>query len=116
MAIKIPRRGELYWVQLDPVIGAEIAKTRPAVVISNDVGNEYSARVIVAPLSSSVAKVYPFESHLPSGEGGLTQDSKVLLDQIRSVDKSRLGKKIGTLTAARMADVERALKISLGLT
>ncbi len=91
-----PQRGEIYWVNLDPTIGSEIAKTRPAVIISNNVGNQYAERVIVAPLTTAnVGKVYPFEVKLEAGEGGIAQTSKVLLDQIRTVDKSRLGQKWG---------------------
>ncbi len=90
--MSFPRRGEVYWVQLDPTIGTEIAKTRPAVIISNDIGNEYSARVIVAAVTSQhLDRIYPFEVLVEAGEGGLAQRSKVLLDQIRSVDKRRLG-------------------------
>jgi len=60
--MKIPQRGEIYWVNLDPAIGSEIAKTRPALIISNNIGNQYADRVIVVPISSGNAnKVYPFE-------------------------------------------------------
>ena len=94
--MSFPQRGEVYWVNLDPTIGSEIAKTRPAVVISNNVGNQYADRVIVAPTTSTnVAKVYPFEVKLDPGEGGVAQTSKVLLDQIHTVDKTRLGGKDG---------------------
>jgi mRNA interferase MazF len=111
-----PRRGEVYWVQLDPTVGTEIAKTRPAVVISNDVGNQYSERVIVAPTTSRhTERVYPFEVHVPAGEGGLPQESKVLLDQIRSVDKRRLGRRLGTLPPDRVREVDEAIRISLAV-
>lgn len=98
------------------MIGSEIAKTRPAVIISNDVGNQYSSRVIVAAITSgSSDRVFPFEVLLSSGEGGLNRRSKVLLDQLRTVDKSRLGKRLGALPDERMAEVDRAVAISLGL-
>lgn len=97
------------------MIGHEIAKTRPAVVISNDVGNQHSDRVIVAAISSSHTRVYPFEVLLRSGEGGLTRDSKALLDQIRTVDKVRLGQKLGSLSLERIAEIDRAMMLSLGL-
>jgi mRNA interferase MazF len=78
-----PRRGDIYWVNLDPVIGTEIAKTRPAVIISNNIGNEYSAWVIVAPVTTGGSgKVYPFEVLIPATEGGLPQSSKVVLDSL----------------------------------
>ena len=111
-----PQRGEIYWVNLDPTVGSEIAKTRPAVIISNNVGNQYAERVIVAPLTTAnVDKVYPFEVKLAEGEGGVAQTSKVLLDQIRTVDKSRLGRRLGTLPAARIEEVNRAIRLSLAV-
>ncbi len=111
-----PHRGEIYWVKLDPVIGSEIAKTRPALIVSNDVGNQYADRVIVAPISSgNTEKIYPFEVLVPAGEAGLGKASKVLLDQIRTVDKQRLGNKIGALTGERMEEVNRAIRRSLAV-
>lgn len=114
--MSFPRRGELYWVSLDPTIGSEIAKTRPALIISNDVGNQFADRVIAAPISSgSTDKVYPFEVLLPAGEAGLGKPSKVLLDQIRTLDKQRLGNRIGALTDQRMEEVNRAIRLSLAV-
>ncbi len=111
-----PRRGEVYWVHLDPTVGSEIAKTRPAVIISNDIGNEYSQRVIIAPLTSGgLQRVYPFEALVPAGEAGLAETSKVLLDQVRSVDKARLRERIGALSSDRMLDVDRAIRLSLAV-
>ncbi|MGE3908204.1 MAG: type II toxin-antitoxin system PemK/MazF family toxin [Chloroflexota bacterium] len=116
MSAQFPRRGELYWVNLDPSIGSEIAKTRPCVIVSNDVGNQYSARVIVASLTSGgTDRVYPFEVLVPAGEAGLSADSKVALDQIRTVDKRRLGRRIGTLNQGHQRQVDRALRLSLDL-
>ena len=114
--VSFPRRGEVYRVALDPTVGTEMAKTRPAVIISNDVGNEYSGRVIVAPTGSrNLDRVYPFEVLVPAGEGGLPETSKVLLDQIRTCDKARLGRRIGALPAARMVEVDRAIRLSLAV-
>ena len=111
-----PRRGEIYWVSLDPTIGSEISKTRPALIISNDVGNQHADRVIVAPISSgNINRVYPFEVLLPVGEAGLDKASKVLLDQIRAVDKQRIGNKIATLTSQRIEEVNRAIRLSLAV-
>ena len=111
-----PLRGEIYWVNLDPTIGSEIAKTRPAVIISNNVGNQYADRVIVAPVTSAnIAKVYPFEVEVEAGEGDLAQTGKILLDQIRTVDKKRLGAKLGMLSAARVEEVNRAIRLSLAV-
>ena len=111
-----PRRGELYWVDLDPTIGSEIAKTRPCLIVSNDVGNQYSGRVIVAALTSSgLSRIYPFEVLVPAGDGGLAEASKVLLDQIRSVDKRRIGRRIGSLSPTLMRAVNRAIRLSLAV-
>ena len=114
--MSFPKRGELYWVNLDPTVGSEIAKTRPALIISNNIGNEHADRVIVASISSgNMQRVYPFEVRLEAGEADLRQSSKVLLDQIRTVDKSRLANRIGMLTTERMADVDRAIRLSLAV-
>ena len=114
--MSFPRRGEIYWVNLDPTVGTEIAKTRPSLVISNDIGNEYSSRVIVAPATSgSTGRVYPFEVPVPAGEGGFDRASKVLLDQIRTVDRRRLGALVGSLSALRMHQVDRAIRLSLAV-
>lgn len=114
--MSFPRRGEVYWVSLDPTIGSEIAKTRPGIVISNDIGNQYSDRVIVAPLSSAdTTKVYPFEVLLKPSEGGVPKPSKVLLDQIRAVDRTRLGRRIGVLQPELMDEVNRAIRLSLAV-
>jgi mRNA interferase MazF len=111
-----PRRGEAFWVNLDPTVGTEIAKTRPAVIVSNDIGNQHSARVIVAPVTSrGRAKIYPFEVAMPVGEAGLDRDSMILLDQIRTVDKRRLGRRIGALSKARIVELDRAIRISLAV-
>lgn len=104
-------------MNLDPTIGSEIAKTRPAVVISNDIGNQYSMRVIVAPITSSRSeRTYPFEVVLEPGEAGLERTSKVLLDQIRTLDKRRLGRQLGALSAESMLKIDRAIHLSLALT
>ena len=116
MSRSFPRRGELYWVDLDPTVGSEIAKTRPCLIVSNDIGNQYAGRVIVAPLTTGgIDRVYPFEVLIPAGAGGTAQASKVLLDQVRSVDKRRLGRRIGVLEDTLMRDVNRAIRLSLAV-
>ena len=107
-----PKRGEIYWVNLDPAVGSEIKKKRPCVIISNDIGNEVSERVIVAPITSSVRHVYPFEVKIKVQE----KEGKVLLDQIRTIDKKRLSNRITALDREIMKSIDRALKISLALT
>lgn len=114
--MSFPQRGEIYWVNLDPTVGSEISKTRPALIISNNTGNQYATRVIIAPISSrGISKVYPFEVLVQAGEGGLSQRCKVLLDQIRTVDKARLGQNIGTLTTKHMKQVNHAIRLSLAV-
>ena len=114
MSVSFPRRGEIYWVDLDPTVGSEIAKTRPCLVVSNDVGNQYSERVIIAPVTSgSVSRVYPFEVLIPAGQGGVRTTSKVALDQIRTVDKQRLGRWVGMLPPGLMQAVDQAIRLSL---
>jgi mRNA interferase MazF len=112
------RRGEIYWVDLSGAKGSEInTKTRPALIIQNDIGNQYSPTAIIAPITSISpgAKLYPFEVGVTTQESGLPNQSKILLNQIRTVDKSRLQKKIGTLSVAKMVQVDVAVKISLGM-
>jgi len=89
-------QGDVYLVNLDPTVQTEIGKTRPGLVISVNAMNHNSPRLIVAPITSSTRKVYPFEIFVPRGTAGLGRDSKVMLDQLRSLDKKRLVKKIGT--------------------
>lgn len=113
--ISYPKRGEVYWVKLDPAVGSEISKTRPAVIISNDIGNRYSDRVIVAPLTSGgLERVYPFEVKI-TPEDGVSDVSKVLLDQIRTIDKSRLGRQKGRLIPNKMEEVDEAIRLSLNV-
>ena len=110
-----PRRGEVWVVALDPTIGREIRKTRPAVVLSNDINNHYSGTVTVIPVASLLKKVYPFEVYLPEGEGGLEYDSKARTDQIRTVDIRRLVRRLGSLSRERILEIERALAIHLDI-
>jgi len=112
-----PRRGEIYLVAFDPTIGHEIQKTRPAVIIQNDVSNEYSPLTIVAAISSQFhSPPHPREVPIASGaKTGLSKPSAVILNQIRSIDRTRLHKRLGTLDVATMRRVDEAIKISLGL-
>jgi mRNA interferase MazF len=112
-----PRRGEVYLVSFDPTIGHEIQKTRPAVVIQNDISNQHSPITIVAAVSSHFGDPpHPREVPIrPGGKTDLSQPSAVILNQIRSIDRARLGKRLGALDAATMRKVDDALRISLGL-
>jgi len=106
------RRGDVVWVNLDPTLGTEIKKTRPAVVVSNDSCNRYGRRVVVLPLTSNVETLYPGEAAVQV-KG---QPARALGDQVRSVDKSRLRGFLARLSAHDMAAVDEALLITLGLT
>ena len=106
-----PRRGDVFRVNLDPVVGTEIRKTRPAVVVSNDSCNRFGARVVVLPITSNVDSLYPGEAMIDvKGRPG-----RALGDQIRSIDKRRLKARVSTLTADEMARVDEALAITLAL-
>ena len=110
------RRGEIYWVNLDPVIGSEIAKRRPGLVVSNDINNQAANTVTILPVTSSVDRVYPFEVFLPKKLSGLPSDSKIKSNQIRTVDKRRFGNQMGSADQAVMALVEKSLRLHLNLT
>ena len=110
-----PRRGEVWLVSFDPTIGAEIKKTRPALVLQNDIANRYSPVTIVAAITSQFEeRIYPTEVLIKAPEAGLTADSVALLNQIRSIDRRRLVRRLGAVRPATMTNVERALMISLG--
>ena len=110
------KRGEVYWVSFEPAQGAEIQKTRPALIVQNDIANRYSPILIVAAITSQFEEtLYPTEVLIRAPEGGLSSDSVVLLNQIRSIDKRRLLRRLGTLKSETMGRVNRAIQISLGL-
>jgi mRNA interferase MazF len=110
-------RGEIYLVRFDPVEGSEVGKTRPALILQNDTANRSSPVTIVAAISSQFnpSHLYPTEVLIKTGEAGLTVDSVVLLNQIRTIDKARLLSLVGKVEPQTMLHVERAIKISLGL-
>lgn len=114
------RRGEIRWVDLDPVRGAESNKRRPAVVVSNDGANTTASRlgrgvVTVVPVTSNTSRVYPFQVMLPAGDGGLDRDSKAQAEQVRSVAVERVGAKVGQLSAPQVAVLDEALRLHLAL-
>ncbi len=111
--MELVKRGGIEWVRLDPVMGSEIGKIRPAVVISNDINNELADTITIVPITSSVGKVYPFEVLIRKGTANLVEDSKAKANQIRTVDKRRLKNLIGTLPAAVLEKIELSIKIHL---
>ena len=109
------RRGDIWTVNLEPVVGSEQGKVRPALIIQNDIGNQYSPVLIVAAVTSGEAARYDVQVEVKAPEGGLDHNSLVLLNQIRTIDKRRLGRFWGRLSAQTMQHVDEAIKISLGL-
>ncbi len=114
------RRGEIVSVALDPARGSEAAKTRPAVVVSNDAANDTATRlgrgvITVVPVTSNTARVYPFQVLLPARQTGLPRDSKAHAEQVRSVDVERAGERLGQLPPALIAELDRALRVHLSL-
>ncbi|MBI3662508.1 MAG: type II toxin-antitoxin system PemK/MazF family toxin [Acidobacteria bacterium] len=110
------RRGDILLVSFDPTLGAEIRKTRPALVLQNDVANKHSPITIVAAITSKFdLPLYLTEVLVKAPEGGLSLDSVVLLNQVRSIDRQQLVRRLGRLKPDTMARVDRAIQISFGL-
>lgn len=108
---KYPKRGDIYWVSFDPSQGTEVQKKRPAVVISNDMFNKNLNRVIVAPITSNIKNIFDFDCAVTvQGKKG-----KIMLDQLRTVDKSRLFSKIETIDPQTLENIAEALKITFNL-
>ena len=113
--MNIKRKG-IYLAALDPVIGKEISKTRPVIVVSNNMNNKFAGTVTIVPITSGrLEKIYPFEVFLPKGTGRLPKTSKAKADQIRTLDKTRLVKFIGILEKEKIGEIDTAIKIHLAL-
>lgn len=109
-----PRRGEIWLVNFNPGRGSEQKGIRPALIIQNDIGNEYSSTTIVAAITTTI-RVYPVTVFLPKGSTGLDKDSMINLAQLLTVDKTRLIKRLGELDSKQCMQTNQALKISLNL-
>ena len=109
------RRGEVYYVDWSPGRGSEQAGIRPALVIQNDVGNQFSPTTIVAAISTQQRRPYPFQVAITAQESGLPLDNVVKCEQIQTIDQARLGRLAGALGVERMQEVGIALRRSLGL-
>ena len=113
---RIIKRGDIYYAELNPVIGSEQGGTRPVLIISNDIGNRHSPTVIVAAITSRVHTKAKLPTHTAIRDfEGLNKDSIILLEQIRTIDKKRLQEYIGMISANEMARVDKALAISVSL-
>ena len=112
----IVKKGDLFFADLSPVIGSEQGGVRPVLVVQNDVGNKYSPTIIVAAVTSQTGKAkLPTHVQLEASQGGLSKNSVVLLEQLRTIDKQRLKERIGSLNEKQIPDVEKALSVSLGI-
>ena len=114
------RRGEIRWVDLDPVRGNESDKRRPAVIVSNDGANTTANRlgrgvVTVVPVTSNVSRVYPFQVLLSAEATGLPRDSKAQAEQVRSIAVERVGDRIGAVAGSDLAELDEALRLHLAL-
>jgi mRNA interferase MazF len=111
------RRGEIYYADLSPVVGSEQGGLRPVLIIQNDIGNRYSPTVIVAAITSKIDKArLPTHIEIQAEEYGLTKDSVVLMEQVRTIDKRRLRERVGVLSTEAMSSIDEALQISMGVT
>ncbi|MDD2401073.1 MAG: type II toxin-antitoxin system PemK/MazF family toxin [Clostridia bacterium] len=109
-------RGDIFYAELNPVVGSEQGGTRPVLIIQNDIGNQYSPTTIVAAITGQLAKAkLPTHIELSKEICGLERDSVILLEQIRTIDKRRLKEKVSSLGDELMIKVKKALEISLGL-
>ena len=110
------RRGDIYYADLSPVVGSEQGGLRPVLIVQNDVGNKYSPTVIAAAITSKMSKAkLPTHIGVYANQVGLLKDSVILLEQIRTIDKTRLKEKMGHLDTEKMNEVNNAITVSFGL-
>ena len=110
------KRGDIFYADLSPVIGSEQGGTRPVLIVQNDTGNRHSPTVIAAAITSQTGKArLPPHIHIPGGSVGLSKDSVILLEQVRTIDKRRLRERMGRLDDQHMSLVDNAIAVSFGL-
>ena len=110
------RRGDIFYADLSPVVGSEQGGTRPVLIVQNDTGNRHSPTVIAAAITSQTGKArLPTHISVAGGSVGLSRDSVILLEQIRTIDKKRLREHMGRLDESQMALVNQAIAVSFGL-
>ena len=111
------KRGDIFYADLSPVIGSEQGGLRPVLIVQNDVGNKYSPTVIAAAITSKMSKTkLPTHIDIPGQNAGLSKDSVILLEHVRTIDKQRLKEKMGHLDRSTMNDVNNAIQVSFGLS
>lgn len=111
------KRGDIYYADLSPVVGSEQGGIRPVLIVQNDVGNKYSPTVIAAAITSQKYKTrLPTHISVNADDCGLAKDSVVLLEQVRTIDKTRLKEHMGSLDITEMTRIDKALSVSFGLT
>lgn len=114
--LQFPRYGDIWLAHLDPVEGAEIGKRRPALIVSRDENNQYAATVTILPVTSAPAKRdYPDEVPVPAGVGGLSKDSRVKANMVRTLGKHRLLRFMGNVPECYIPQINRALRIHLNM-
>ena len=112
----IVKRGDIVYADLSPVIGSEQGGVRPVLIVQNDIGNKYSPTVIVAAITSQINKAkLPTHVELDGKQYGLTKDSVVLLEQVRTIDRKRIKEKIGRISDPLMSQINEGLKVSVGI-
>lgn len=112
----VVKRGDIFYADLSPVVGSEQGGVRPVLIVQNDVGNKFSPTVIVAAITSQINKAkLPTHVEIMANDYGLSRDSVILLEQIRTIDKKRLRERIGRLDEELMVRVNEALTVSIGL-
>ena len=112
----VVKRGDIFFADLSPVVGSEQGGVRPVLVVQNDVGNKYSPTIIAAAITSKINKAkLPTHIEIDAQEYGLSKDSVILLEQVRTIDKQRLREKIGKLDELQMVKVNDAISVSFGL-
>jgi len=117
MELKKMKRGEIYYADLDPTVGAETKKNRPVLIVSNNANNNAASTLTIIPITSNVKKIYPFEVFLDTKESGLNKPSKAQCHQVRTISKNRISnlKLQGVASNLIMAKINIALKIHLDI-
>ncbi len=110
-----PGRGDIVLVDFEPARRAEANKVRPAIVITNDQANEHGSSVVVVPLTGNTERIYPFQLFMPKQQTGLEKDGKAQVELLRSVSRSRVGRRLGIMPRALLAELDQRLKLHLGL-